>query len=123
MGADQVEIVRIEMRFRRLAVSRRDTGPIQSDPGQAAGFDGLPLPEPMNPAFEPVMIRRNGDEAGDKTGQDQVAALEPIEFIQRNGGEQAGEKERQTPAGEVRARPGALRNATVDAGEQAAESR
>lgn len=123
MGADEVEILRIEMRIRRFAGSRRDPGPIQSDPRQMAGLDGLPLPEPMNPAFEPVMIRRDGDEARDETGQDQIADIKRFEFVQCDGREKAGEKESQAPAGEVRACPGALRNAAVDAGEQAGEER
>lgn len=117
MGADEVEIVRIEMGIGRFAGSRRDTGPIQSDPGQMAGLDGLPLPEPMNPAFEPVMIRSHGDEAHDETAHDQISAMEPVEFVQGDGREEAGEKEPQTPAGDARARPCALRNQAVDADE------
>ena len=86
------------------------------------GLDGFPEPEPMNPAFEPVMIRRHCDEQGGEAGQRPIAGLEPSHFVECDGADKRSDEKDEAPAGQLCARLRAPREPPVDACEQALES-
>lgn len=78
-------------------------------------LDLLPLTEPMNPDFHPVMIRGHGDENGKECSERQVAAVIPVELVEGHGADEAGEENSQPPSGERSAGPDSLRDEVVGA--------
>jgi hypothetical protein len=78
-------------------------------------FDLLPQTEPMNPLFEPVMIRRHDKEDADERDQRSITSLVPGHLVQRDGAEQSSDKEDESPPGK-----GGTRRCA--AGEQALDS-
>lgn len=78
-------------------------------------FDLFPLPKPVNPGFNLVMIRGYGDKNGKEYSEGQIAAVVPIELVEGHGADEADEENSQPPSCERCADPGSLRNEAVGA--------
>lgn len=96
--SDQIEVVRVKM---GVGCDRRAGGecrPVKTKPGEVPAFDHGPQREPVNPVFEPVMIRGNNHESDEKNGGRPVAFSVLPEPIQTDRGDETDEEENQPPA-------------------------
>src|SRR5215831_11555264 len=89
MRAEEIQVSGIWMRPWTFTGSRSNRGPIQRHSSQMTQLDLLPLAEPVNPGFHPVMIRGHGDENGKECSKGQVAAVIPVELIEGHGADEA----------------------------------
>lgn len=98
MRTEKIQIGGEGMRFRSLTRSWWNRGPIQCDPSLMSQFDVLPVAKPVNPSFYPVMIRRHGEEEGQKQSETEVSAAIPIELVESDRGDEADEENGQPPS-------------------------
>lgn len=70
---DQVEVARVEMGVGCDGRAGGEYLPFMAKPGEVLALDPGPEREPMNPVFEPVMIRGNYHESDEKEGGRPVA--------------------------------------------------
>lgn len=66
--SDQVEVARVEMGVGCDGRARGERLPVKAKPGEVLALDPGPQRQPVNPVFEPVMIRGNNYESGEKDG-------------------------------------------------------
>src|SRR4030065_1577907 len=99
MGADEIQILSVEMMVGSGIGACGEPLPIETEPGQMGSFDLLPLAEPMNPLFQPGMIARDDQKEGEKAGERQIAGLVPAESVERDRAGQGGHEQGQAPAG------------------------
>ena len=112
---EEIQVSGVWMRLRTFTGSRSNRGPIQRHPSQMRQLDLLPLAEPMNPGFHPVMIRGHGDKNGKECSEGQVAAVIPLKSVEGNRADKANEENSQSPTCERCAGPDSLRNEAVGA--------
>lgn len=82
------------------------------------GLDGFPKPEPMNPAFEPVMIRGHDKEQSDKAGERGVACAVPAGLVKCDDAGETGQENRKAPLGEAGAGLRASSNEAFDSADE-----
>lgn len=99
MGADEVEVVRVEMMGRPGESLCRELVPIEAEASHMRLLDLLPFPEPMNPLFQPGMIARDDQKEDEEPGKRTVAGLVPPESVECNRAEQRRDEQDDTPAG------------------------
>ena len=99
MGADEVEVVRVEMMGRPGEGLCRELVPIEAEASDMCLLDPLPFPKPMNPLFQPGMIARDDQKEGEESTERQIAGLVPAESVERNRAEQRRDEQDDTPAG------------------------
>lgn len=105
MGADEIQVLGIEMVVRRGRGPFGEPVPVEAEAGQMRLFDMLPLAEPMNPLFQPGMIAGHEQEEGEEAAERQIAGLVPAEPVEGDRAEQRGHEEDQAPARERGAGP------------------
>ena len=71
MRAQKIEVAGVQMALRRRS-RRLKRRPVQAQSSQVPPFDVGPDPEPVNPMFEPVMIRRDDEKSDEKRGDGAV---------------------------------------------------
>lgn len=115
MCAEEIEVCCIGMSLWSFTGSWWNGSPIEGDARKMRQLDLFPFPEPVNPCFHPVMIGSDGDEEREECAESQVAAVIPIEFVQRHGADEADEENGQSPSRKCAAGPRSLRDETVSA--------
>ena len=98
MGAQQIEVARVQMTFGRHGRRRLERGPVQTQSGQVPLFDLGPESEPVNPVFEPVMIRRDDEKPDEKRRDRAVPSCVFAQPIEAHDDGEAGEEDEETPS-------------------------
>lgn len=98
MGADEIQILGVEMVVRRWIGSFGEPVPVEAEASQMSLFDLLPEAEPMNPLFQPGMITRHEQKEGQEAAERQIACLVPAESVEGDRAEQRGHEQDQAPA-------------------------
>lgn len=111
--AEEIQVGGVWMRRRTFTGPWGNRGPIQRHPSQMSQLDLLPLAEPMNPGFHPVMIRSHGDENDKECSEGQVAAVIPVELVEGHRADEADEENSEPPSCESCAGAGSSRNEAV----------
>lgn len=99
MGADKIEIVRVEVMGRPGEGLCREFVPIEVEASHMSLLDLSPFSEPMNPLFQPGMIARDDEKQDEEPGERTIAGLVPTESVECNRAEQRGDEQDDTPAG------------------------
>src|SRR5512139_913210 len=113
MWAEEVQVGGIGMRLRDFTEPWWYCRPIQGDACKMNQLDLLPLAKPVNPGFHPVMIRGYGEEERQECAEGHVAAVIPIELVERHGTDKADEENGQPPSRKCCAGSGSLSNEAI----------
>jgi len=97
MRAEEIQIGGERMRFQGLTGPWWNRGPIQRHSSQMSQLDLFPMAKPVNPSFDPVMIRRDGDEESQEQPETEVSAAVPVELVERDRHDEADEENSQSP--------------------------
>lgn len=98
---NHVEVARVEMGVGCDGIARREYLPIKAKPGKVLALDPRPQREPMNPVFEPVMIRGDRKKSDEEQQERPVAGIVVFQPVETHGDEQSGQKQDASPAGEL----------------------
>ncbi len=98
---DQVEVARIEMGIGGDGRAGGKRLPFMAKPGEVLALDPGPQREPMNPVFEPVMIRGDREKSEEEQQERPVAGVVASQPVESHCDEQSDQKQDASPSGEL----------------------
>lgn len=101
--SNQVEVARVEVGVGCDGMARRECPPVEAQTAEVLALDAGPQRDPVNPVFEPVMIRGDCEKSEEEQQERPVTGVVAFQPVKTHGDEQSDQKQDASPSGELRA--------------------
>lgn len=98
---NQVEVACVEVGVGCDGMARREGLPVEAQTTKVPALDARPQREPVNPVFEPVMIRGDREKSEEEQQERPVAGVVVFQPVKTHGDEQPDQKQDASPPGEL----------------------